>query len=63
MMVSKVPLKPESKSLAKFSLGSVRKKPAPAILESICIYVRARTDAVRSTAIVVGDTPITDFFL
>jgi len=63
MIVSKVPLKPESRSLAKFSLGSVRKKPAPAMLESIYIYVRASNEALRSTAIVVGETPITDFFL
>ena len=62
-MASKVPLKVQSKNLAKFSLGSVKKKPAPAINESIYIWVKASIEAVRSTAIVVGETPITDYLL
>lgn len=39
------------------------KNPAPATIESIWSYVNKRKEAVRSIAIVVMDTPITDYLV
>ena len=60
IITSKVPLNADNINFAKLNLGSSRKKPAPAILESIYICVIAKMQADKSAANVVGDTPITD---
>jgi hypothetical protein len=63
IITSNEPLKADNMNLARLNLGSSKKKPAPAMLESIYICVIAKIEADKSAANVAGDTPITDLNL
>ena len=60
IIASNAPLNKQSNNLARFIRESNRKKPASAILESNCIWIRANVASDRSIAIARGETPVTD---